>query len=304
MYFYELYGLVFRSNVEIKQLLVSDKQSHFEAEIIFGPIPKQIKELIEDNDSFGARKNKFWFWNHKAIFYIAEGKEIIVEMLEGIDTSEAIPFILGYCISILFSQRNMLAIHCSSIHIDNKGILLMGHSGAGKSSLTTRFLESGYKFLTDDVAVLGINDDSIVVYPGFPQQNLCNDIVEQYGYDKKSLTSVDVDRDKYSIRRAEQFYTEAVCLSAMFILTPYMGEEVQIEEVKGSEKLKLFIDNLFMKPIIDKHGLLPEHMALCLEVVKTIPMYLLKRPIEVDSTVEQMEAIKDSVMNRTIKSAD
>lgn len=295
MFFYKLYGLIFRSNIELNQLLVSDDTSSFDAEIIFGNVPEKIKNYMKQNYTYGHRQDAYWFYNDRAIFYVAEGKQIIVEMLENVDIQDAIPFVLGYCMSMLFGQRNMLAVHCSCVKIDNKAILIAGYSGAGKSSLTTRFLESGEHFLTDDVAILGINQEIVTVYPAFPRQNLCNDVVDHYGYDKNNLTIVDTDREKYMISRPEYFCETPTQLTEMFVLTTHQGSEVEIEEITGTDKLKIFISNLFAEQIIQKIGFSTNHMELSLNIIQNIKIYSLKRPENLDTTEIQRKKIIDII---------
>lgn len=295
MFFYKLYGLIFRSNTEIEQLLVSGEVSTFDAEIIFGQVPMEIKDYIEQDYTFGYREDAYWFLNNRAVFYVWGGKQIVVEMFDNVPIKSAIPFVLGYCISMLFGQRNRMAVHCSSVKIKDSAVLIAGNSGAGKTSLTTKFLEAGDSFLTDDIAVLDVTESTVTVYPAFPRQNLCEDIVDKYGYDKTALSCVDADRDKYMINRSEQFCDIPSKLHSMFVITTHKGNEVEVEEITGTDKLKIFIDNLFAEHIIRKFGLPATHMTICLKIIQNIKIYLLKRPENIDSTEMQRQKILELV---------
>jgi hypothetical protein len=295
MYFYKLYGLIFKSNVEIEQLLVSEEHTNFDVEIVFGDVPLEIKAFIQKGDETGYKEDGYWFINDRAIFLVEEGKKITVEMLNNVSIANGIPFVLGYCISMLFGQRNMLAIHCSCVEVDNQAIIIAGYSGSGKSSLTTKFLDYGYRLMTDDIAIVDIKDNLVMVYPGFPHQNLCKDVVESYGYDKQSLPCADADRDKYRISRLDAFCDVPTPMKAMFILNKYTGDQVVIEEITGTNKLKYFINNLFNEPIIKTYGFPHEHMKRVLQIIQNIPLYLIQRPANGNTTEIQMKKIKELI---------
>lgn len=293
MYYYQLYGLVFRSNFEISQLVPSISGTHFDADIIFGAVPDLIKNFENQKYNAGYTKDSLWFKNDKGLFYITKGTQIFAEPINDTENKVLIPFIIGYCVSTLFGQRNMLAVHCSAVRVNKKGILLAGFSGSGKSSLTTRFLENNSQLIADDIAVIGMQkDDNATIFPGFPQQNLCLDAVERYGYDKTSLIIVDAERDKYSIKRTQQFYSSPSDLSAMFILTPSDVDNVSLEEITGADMLKQFIDNLFFKDAFLTQGSQAEQMQTCIKIVKSLPMFRLYRPLQGDTTQIQMNLIK------------
>jgi hypothetical protein len=308
MYNYFLYGLIFQSEIEMPQLIAIEdipkdslifeaiqKKKAADVHISVSGVPSQIRNFAEAGYVSGKQTGGFWYQNDKGIFLITQGQRIDVELLGNATYSQVIPFILGYCVATLFEQRHMLAVHCSSIELSAGGIIIAGYSGSGKSSLTTRFLEQEAKLLTDDVAVIGIHEEQIRVFPGFPQQNLCHDIIESYGYDKTKLKNIDVDRNKYVMRRTEQFSVLPNQLKAMFILCPKEGRQVEAVELLGNDKLQCLIENLFMKTAMDSHGLSKDVMDLCIQVCKRVPMYRLYRPLMGDSTKEQEQIIRNLV---------
>lgn len=62
--------------------------------------------------------------------------------------------------------RTHLLIHAGALSYANQGILLVAPSMHGKTTLTLKLLHDGFKFLSDDIAPLGL--DSSLLYP-FPR---------------------------------------------------------------------------------------------------------------------------------------
>ena len=52
-------------------------------------------------------------------------------------------------------------IHASCVAIDGKGVLLLGVSGAGKSDLALRLIDSGARLVADDRTILFVKNDAL-----------------------------------------------------------------------------------------------------------------------------------------------
>lgn len=52
-------------------------------------------------------------------------------------------------------------IHASCVAIGNKGVLLLGKSGAGKSDLALRLIDGGAKLVADDRTILFVKDGAL-----------------------------------------------------------------------------------------------------------------------------------------------
>lgn len=58
--------------------------------------------------------------------------------------------------SLYLHLKDYLFLHSGAVAKDNKAALLVGPSGSGKSTLTLGLLNYGYKYLTDEVAVISL----------------------------------------------------------------------------------------------------------------------------------------------------
>jgi hypothetical protein len=68
---------------------------------------------------------------------------------------EVAPFIHGYVVDRTLAQRSPdLALHSACLVHGEKNLLIGGHSGAGKTTLTLRLLDAGFQYGGDDVAIV------------------------------------------------------------------------------------------------------------------------------------------------------
>ncbi|WP_245306065.1 serine/threonine protein kinase [Bradyrhizobium sp. LTSP849] len=58
---------------------------------------------------------------------------------------------------LIRSHRSAFALHAASLTRDGGGLLLCGEPGAGKSTLTLRLLDAGFRYAGDDVALIGVD---------------------------------------------------------------------------------------------------------------------------------------------------
>lgn len=289
MYYYKIYGAVMESEIEYPQLLPSNgNNADFSVKITEIERNPDIKHecYVEAGD-----KTQVIFANQVGILRISNGTLIEVCSNPGVELEKTAPFVLGYGLSILFFQRGKTAIHCSAVNVNGKAVLIAGNSGAGKSSLTMRFVENGYKLMADDVAMID-GTDELMVYPAFPIQKLCRDAVKRNNLDIDELTYIDEDRDKFALSRREEFYEDPAPFGLLVYLVPYDGNIVKAEEMEGVNRLMTLISNLFLYLFFKISSGLPENeMKRYIEMSRNMKMVRLYRPRTGDSTKEQMEEV-------------
>ena len=75
-------------------------------------------------------------------------------------------------------SHNLLVLHAASVGIDGHGVLIVGHGGAGKSTLACSCLAEGYDYISDDYCLLS-DAGSRVVYPIYTDVSLHPDSYEK-----------------------------------------------------------------------------------------------------------------------------
>ena len=118
-------------------------------------------------------------------------------------------------------------MHGSVITEGETGILLTGHSGAGKSTTAHRFLAKGYHLVTDDVAATYFQDDAALVAPAYGHQKLWEDVLPSSGIGYTRVNREVDGRTKYTVDREQQFWNAPVRLRLIVELVPADIEYVQ-----------------------------------------------------------------------------
>lgn len=95
-------------------------------------------------------------------FYVRDGCEAQYSPFSGADPDWVRLVLNGQVLVALLHQRKVISFHASSFVFDGLGVMILGESGAGKSSLTASFALEGAGFLTDDITPVVYSD-------GYPQ---------------------------------------------------------------------------------------------------------------------------------------
>lgn len=70
------------------------------------------------------------------------------------------------------ARPDLLWIHAGVVERDGEAMLLAGPTGQGKSTLSTRLLEMGWKFMSDDLAPLRMSSDEVLPFPQKPARRI------------------------------------------------------------------------------------------------------------------------------------
>ncbi len=159
------------SNHETEDLAVFDHLYRAEYSVVPSPIPGW-------SVVYGSR-------NANRPFMARNGFRSILDLRE---EPPGLPpgFLLSYILSAMIGlQREMLFVHAASIGIDGRGALLMGHGGAGKTTLSLTLASRGHSFLGDNQACVRIRSRELLPFPRSaavkpgPRAQAVNDVLEE-----------------------------------------------------------------------------------------------------------------------------
>ena len=71
--------------------------------------------------------------------------------------------------SLWFKRRGLFFLHAGCVSKDSRGILIVGHSRAGKSILSLSAVRGGYKFLSDEQPLLSLRNGQVRAH-SFPRR--------------------------------------------------------------------------------------------------------------------------------------
>ena len=297
MYQYSLYGQNILSEMEFPQLYMQNSNEKSDILICEGGVPNEILRKAQ-TQYYEIGESESWFQNSTGVFYVAFGSEIHYMLREDANIQYAQTYILGHGISMLLLQKGIMTIHCSGIAGEQGAYLIAGQSGAGKSTMTTQYLNEGYQLVADDIVAVKRNEEgTVIAYPAFPYQKLCRDVIQRESIDTTDSVYIDEEKDKFLVSRKAQFKNQPEELKAIVLLGIHDGDELFVKELIGVDKLIAIRQNLFLKRFEGAWQMKPTTVKRCLEIGSNIPIYMVSRPRKKD-TVHTIKMQVDKLIQR------
>lgn len=294
MYYYKIYGLLIASDLSFPQLVVSEDTSRYDVVIEEADLSEDIQRVLpEKKYDFGREYS--WLSNTTCQIQVYNGNRLTYA-LTGTGNPEWLQtYILGYGMSMLALQRNMLPLHCSVVADERGAVLIAGESGAGKSTATTAFLKEGYTLMADDMAWV----DGTMVYPAFPYQKLCRDVVGREGYNLDELIYIDEQKDKFLARYRGEFSTEGRPMKGFILLYLTAEEKVTARELTGIDRMHVYVGNLFLRKLMTREQKYAPYIgAIGLEMASKVPLLCIGRPAEGNTAEEVVNVAFDWIKER------
>lgn len=303
-YYYKAFDLVIESEIEMNELLPADDVSNIDVKVLFG-YSKGQSCYKEKNYFYDEKNRRFKFDVEEAGCYIIDhGRLIRIEPYEPIDITAIKQYLLGVAFGALLGQRNIAALHSSSLALEDSAIIICGECGAGKSTTSCNLLNNGYKLISDDISVVKTHNNIPYVYPSYPQQKLCSDAAYKMGYDIKQLLLIDEERDKYAIKVEEKFENRPVKLTCFYELAVADCKEVKVSQIFGKDKLLKIIDNIYYNFTLKDINLNQELLSSLLNIVTNVPFYHIDRPRGMDSANYIEEIITKNMQSKNLNKGE
>ena len=294
-YKYKAFGLSINSEIKMDELIEIKSQVSYDVYIKNGKVPILKNEILFESENIIISKTEFvLIVPEVAKYYVQNGKEIIVEQYENKNINNVKLFILGTCFGALLMQREIISLHGAAINIKGKCVLILGDSGAGKSSLSAGFVEKGSRILSDDVIAITTQNDEYYVHPSYPQQKLSYITLNELNIDKREYIKVDYmdEREKYYIPRRDQFENNKMKIEYIIDLRKKDILSVKINELKGINKIGLLKKNTYRGFLLKYNDLLKKQFISFSKIAIQAKFYMVTRPENVYTVDKQIEIIE------------
>ncbi len=179
------------------------------------------------------------FYKDLAYFEISKnGKEIRVkELFKNKSRTLFISKFLNHVIPFSLYQNKKLMIHGSGVSKNGRGVLFIGGSGSGKSSLSASL--KNFKVIAEDSVIANFESTKCYVSTGFPLVKLTSKVAEVLNYKKADSIKLQGDRLSRSYYPIKNFSTERVLIDKCYILE--WGDEFDIKKIEPKEFLANFL---------------------------------------------------------------
>lgn len=298
MYQYIAYGLTIRSSFPLAQLETVDGNRSADLVIRSDPTAASQSEVSGPDRRVTVRPGTVVLeYPGVGTFRIKGGREILVDADPGVDPTLRNFHLLGPTLAVALHQRGRLVLHASAVTIDGSGVLFVGETNAGKSTLAARCVDAGHTLLTDDLAVVDRDSGESHLRSGFPSVKLDAETIaaldypadETIAHGESSEEGSSVDKACYPVGAC--FEGGPVPIERIFVLTD--GDSISLESMASPQAVAALYRHAFLRELSDRTGESENLFDRCAELAEQHPVKRLSRPRDLDrlpTVVERIEA--------------
>lgn len=291
-YVYKAYGLEIHSDFKLSELIpkppvendVTIRLGKLDESFLQAELNGGITRSAYGVTARASAEAVTFHWQGIGTALVRGGHDVIIEPEAGIDELDLAPYINGSILAVLLHQRGFMVLHASAVVIDGQAVAFMGDKGSGKSTLAAFLQNRGHVLLTDDLVPVKFAADDAFAIPGFPRIRLWTDSVESMGVDPRTLPTINSFVNKLSYGCPDNFSSDPVRLSRLYVLAEEPG--VCIEKLEPKESFIEIVKNCYLSRYTDAIGQTDSHFRNCATLAGLVPVYKLKRPHNFSSLPE------------------
>jgi hypothetical protein len=288
---FEAYGLTFSS--EIRFAHVADSSFTGEADVriqlgeVFGPAytppPTIVVESLPERLLIrGARS---------ATIRVSGGNCITVESLPGGDPEVIRQLLLGWALGGIFHQRGMLPLHASALSDGRDCTVFCAGSGIGKSTLAAAFLNRGFTYLDDNVALVNLRLDGCFVAPGAPELRLWDDSLSALAFEHRVAGPLRPGAGKWSVSAKERFHPWEAPIRKIFILRRTADPGLSFADLAGAAKFRSLMGHVFGLRLVNDPPSRGRLFQLARELAARVAVTEIRLPAKMPSPAALCESI-------------
>lgn len=228
MFCYRAFGVTFASDLECPELPEASGPADVRIDVSPENAARPAAGFVAEPGRFELNVPRV------AHFTVTAGTAIAIRADPRADAASIRLFLLGTAVGALLHQRGDLPLHGSAVHKDGRSAVILGVSGAGKSSLAAALRAHGWQLQSDDIAVVRPYDGVAHCEAGFPRRKMWPDMLEQLGHDPRSHVRVREGIEKrFQEVPAAEFYGGHAPVRAVIALTPSRAATPELTPLPG-----------------------------------------------------------------------
>ncbi len=289
---YSLFGLRIQSELRLPELLEVRRGSTSEVSIRFGRVP-----VFENRRAglYDVSDGLLLVIANVGQYFIRGGQEIIVEPGPAVPDENLRVYLLGSAMGALLHQRGLLPLHANAVAVNGSAFAFMGESGAGKSTLAAWFNDNGDSVLTDDVCVVGFDQNRRPqVCPGVGRLRLWREVIEITGRDVAAFQRSFIGSagpDKFDVPLEQPAPDDcAIRLAAVYVLA--RADNFRLQQLHGVAAVKAIFANTYRGSMVAIAGSAEKHWSACMQLVAATPIFRAERIWGHDRMMEQSKALR------------
>lgn len=246
---YAAHGLHFASELRCPEWQRCDPDATaLDVTIRFGKAPETLEAARGCGVLYAARPNHYLLTlQNVARYHVHGGNEIVIEAMPNSSEEDIRLFLSGAPLGALLYQRGILTFHGSAVETDWGGVVFVGASGVGKSTLAAAMKRRGYCVLADELCAVRFDQEGVPhLFPGERQIRLWRDVIEKMDVNIGAVSSLRPGIEKYALDASNrQAAGRPVPLRHLYVLTVTNRDTLRIETFSGRSKLTILYNQLY-----------------------------------------------------------
>ncbi len=300
-FFYYANGLRFNSCMQFPELTpLKTEPASTDVSINFGYVPENLDSPVSKGARFQASPGRFLLqMDNIARFIAIDGKQIIIQPIEGIKESEIRVFLLASVFGALAHQRHFLPVHASAILYKGEAILFAGDSGAGKSTLAASFLNQGYEVISDDISNISMSEETgrMSVHPGYAQLKLWANSLKFLNENPADHHSLRPHIEKFGKRIPYFNSHKPIPVKAIYVINIRAGQEASIEETRGRKKFNEISYHTFRQKLIEGLGVQQTHFNNVQQLSNAVTVKNVSRNEKIKKLPDLLKLLEEDMLS-------
>lgn len=207
-------------------------------------------------------------------FLIDDGHRVVVWPESGTSAATLSQQLSGAVLALALMQRDVLVLHGSVIAFGGRAVVVMGHSGDGKSTTAAACARLGHAVLSDDLAPMDVADGAVTVRPTCALVR----VGDAQGFGKPASERW-VAADKTVVRVGPATNETALPVAAIVRLA--VDDRVEVRTQTATSAALSLIEHTFCRPAFEKTRA-AWAMQQCARIAGVCPVVTLCRPMRLD----------------------
>ena len=281
-FLYRAFGLTISSEVALPELCAAEYKQEADVTIRYVPLQPEDYGCVGKTDQYQIAPDLLYLQIQNVGRYcVMGGKTILVDPIPGVPPESFRLYILGSCMGVLLLQRGLLPLHGSSVATAAGGILFLGDSGIGKSTLAAHFCTMGYSLVSDDICAIAFSHEEVaVLQPAYPQLKLLEDSLNHVPSIINDGELPAVIDEKYRIRDSFHFEDTPLKICRIFILEKADCTQIEISQLFGIQKFAALTEHIYRGFFIEQLNIASHQFRQCAQLCEQIALYRIVRPID------------------------
>jgi hypothetical protein len=256
----------------------------------------RVKDPSKTADNWQVSQHEFAMQvEGVADFYVRGGNYVEYSPLEGADPEWIKLCLNGRVMAALLHQRKIINFHASSFIHNGLGTMILGETGAGKSSLTASFALSGAGFLSDDLTPVILRKSIPYLRPLSGSIKISENTIGQLKINKKKLTAAESGTGKQYFH-IDQFYVKDHVLHTVLKIEIGKNNTPEFYRPEPAEKFSLLRSEICSSELLaGMPETETEYLHQLLQIVQQVNFVRVVRPAEIG--IQVLHAAIDEYLN-------